>query len=580
MSTQDDLASKSLNFLQNDFIVIGKTRVRSWEAWVIIGFLVGVTVTGAWFASRSGGFTEGIAAASGTIRGRVYHDINGNNLLDINEPYLQDTSAGSGVGCPMNHGGVPNIILPDIVIRYVSGPTSFPDQLLDKCDPPSFKAPRYRVSNLAPGLYTLQVIPPQGWTCGAHCTQTKELLPGGEIGMPFGIRKAVAGVFDLITLSGSAAGWALDPVAPLDSLKVTFYVDGPMGEGTFMGAVTANKSRPDVNRRTGYSGDHGFSFKIPQQFLSGYRTFHAYALDSSATSITQLKGSPISIGAKPSGNAQIKGEFGNSPILITTTDRLAGAIGSLTWKGKEFINDYDHGRELQSASSFNNLSGCFNPTEAGSRWDSTGPTSTSVLQLLRASGNVLETQTQMAFWLAPGQTGRCGDGFAVNTSALSNHLLYKKVSIGFQGIANVIEHAVTFTVPDSYEKATFEALTAYMPADFSQFLTYDPKTKTLAPLSDGPGEQDIPIIFTTPDEAYAFGVYSPDLPPIGKKNGYGRWRFANLPGPGNATVKWNCVFREKPAPAGQYSYKCYSIIGTLADVTSSMNKLHAIYFRG
>ena len=40
-----------------------------------------------------------------------------------------------------------------------------------------------------------------------------------------------------------------------------------------------------------------------------------------------------------------------SEIVITTTKRLAGAIHSVTWNGKEFIDSTDHGRQLQSASS-------------------------------------------------------------------------------------------------------------------------------------------------------------------------------------------------------------------------------------
>ena len=43
-----------------------------------------------------------------------------------------------------------------------------------------------------------------------------------------------------------------------------------------------------------------------------------------------------------SGNATIRASVGDSEIVITTTDRLAGAIHSLTWNGKEFIDSHDH----------------------------------------------------------------------------------------------------------------------------------------------------------------------------------------------------------------------------------------------
>src|SRR5205814_1017813 len=41
------------------------------------------------------------------------------------------------------------------------------------------------------------------------------------------------------------------------------------------------------------------------------------------------------------GNAQVRGKFKDSEIVITTTQRLAGAIHSLTWNGQEFINSVD-----------------------------------------------------------------------------------------------------------------------------------------------------------------------------------------------------------------------------------------------
>ncbi|MDP1977640.1 hypothetical protein [Undibacterium sp.] len=50
------------------------------------------------------------------------------------------------------------------------------------------------------------------------------------------------------------------------------------------------------------------------------------------------------------------------PITIRTCSHDAGAVCSLTWRGKEFINDYDHGRQLQSASSFDNLGESFKAT--------------------------------------------------------------------------------------------------------------------------------------------------------------------------------------------------------------------------
>ena len=52
------------------------------------------------------------------------------------------------------------------------------------------------------------------------------------------------------------------------------------------------------------------------------------------------------------GDAVIRGKAGPSEIVITTTSRLAGAIHSVRWGGKEFVDSADHGRQLQSAAAF------------------------------------------------------------------------------------------------------------------------------------------------------------------------------------------------------------------------------------
>ncbi len=138
----------------------------------------------------------------------------------------------------------------------------------------------------------------------------------------------------------------------------------------------------------------------------------------------------------PAGDAVVRAPFGPSEIVITTTTRLAGAIHSLTWNGREFIDSADHGRQLQSASSFDNAPAAgpetFNPTEAGRRLDGSGPRSTSRLLELSTVDNVLRTRTQMAFWLAPGE--RSSGQLARNTAPLSGHVLHKEVRIGALGL--------------------------------------------------------------------------------------------------------------------------------------------------
>jgi len=109
--------------------------------------------------------------------------------------------------------------------------------------------------------------------------------------------------------------------------------------------------------------------------------------------------------AEPDGAAEIRGPLLDSEIVIRTTNRLAGAIDSVTWRAQEFIDSADHGRQLQSASNFDVggqfIPETFNPTEAGSVADGAGPTSTSQLLHLLAGNNRLQTTNRMAFWLPP-----------------------------------------------------------------------------------------------------------------------------------------------------------------------------------
>ena len=149
--------------------------------------------------------------------------------------------------------------------------------------------------------------------------------------------------------------------------------------------------------------------------------------------------------AEADGDAEIRAPFGGSEIVVTTTARLAGAIHSVTWQGKEFIDSADHGRQLQSASSFDNSATAppetFNPTEAGSRRDGAGPRSTSRLLEISARGNEVRTRAQVAVWLAPGE--RSAGVLARNTAALSGHLLAKQVRIGIPGLPNVLDYEMS-----------------------------------------------------------------------------------------------------------------------------------------
>lgn len=234
-----------------------------------------------------------------------------------------------------------------------------------------------------------------------------------------------------------------------------------------------------------------------------------------------LFGLPHMLADAATGDAVIRGSFKDSEIVITTTSRLAGAIHSVRWRGKEFIDSADHGRQLQSACSFDNseeaVPETFNPTEAGSRRDGAGPKSSSRLLELSTAEIRFERSRRWPSGSHP-----------ANVRQVSSR----------------------------------------------DFWFLDSETRKLQPLSDGPGEQEHPVAFSTRDGAFAMGIIARKQQPVGAAGpGYGRFRF-----PAERVTKWNCVFRLQAArqlPARAYEFKMLVPIGTLTDVEAALAKLAA-----
>lgn len=265
----------------------------------------------------------------------------------------------------------------------------------------------------------------------------------------------------------------------------------------------------------------------------------------------------------------------DSKVILSTEGKFGGAVTSLVFRDKEHIDRLDHGRLLQSASSFDGLGECYNPTEGGASRHSKNEEA-SVVKAARKEGNQLFTTTAMAFFLGPEQSRPKGCGNkkylkqAVNTVETSNHILDKRLTVGLPDFPNVIEHDVVYHVPDHFTNATFEASTGYVPKEFSGAVYYDPHHDKEIDPGKRQGEQSLPVILFTSDKLYAMGVYSPDLPQKGLKFGYGRFTFPDV-------NKWNCVFRENNVKPGTYEYRCLIVLGTLDEVENTMQRLDKVY---
>lgn len=81
------------------------------------------------------------------------------------------------------------------------------------------------------------------------------------------------------------------------------------------------------------------------------------------------------------------------------------------------------------------------------------------------------------------------------------------------------------------------------------------------------------MIFSTPDNQHAMGVYPPELPQSGFPGiGYVRGAWGSVGQPGS-TVKWNCAFRGWMSNGPDHDFRCYVMFGTRAEVQESMRLL-------
>jgi alpha-tubulin suppressor-like RCC1 family protein len=307
------------------------------------------------------------------------------------------------------------------------------------------------------------------------------------------------------------------------------------------------------------------------------------------------------IHAQVNGNATISAPspvFGQ-PLTVSTSSQFAGAISSIRWAGKEFINNWDHGRQMAPNFQFFNLFECYNPYEAGSEEDQNFPTTSSRLLTLTASGNTLDSTTQMAWYLStreprPGFGDLCGDPkdwlpCPPYTGPLSDYRVHKTVTIGFAGIPNVIEYLTELYIPEQIQKG-INNVTAVMPYEFSTVWSYDVVSKDYRNMRGLAGEDDRIKVISTADRSYAMGFYAPELLQPYSNGGIGTANFwfvvppnpfypdphnPNLPDPDFACVHVGSVNRYDSFNGPGYSNdRAYLVIGSLDQVRSTLSNLH------
>ena len=331
------------------------------------------------------------------------------------------------------------------------------------------------------------------------------------------------------------------------------------------------------------------------------RSFPRPAIAAAMTALFLL-GAAATRAQQVNGNATITGSAFGQPLTLSTSTQFAGSVSSIKWGGKEYINNWDHGRQLQLNSQFFNRFECYNPYEAGSFYDQNFTTTSSKLLSLSASGNRLESSTQMAWYLRQRESfnplDSCGDpaqwlpyppsNHNKPESILSDYRVHKTVTIGFGGQPNVIEYLIDQFVPEPIVKG-MNNLTAVVNYDFIDLRSWDVVSKDYRIVRALAGIDDRIKVVSTPDGAYAMGFYAPELlQPYNDIAGVINWWFINppdpfyrdpkdpsRPDPDYACVHFGLVNRYESLNAGGITNdRAYLVIGNLNQVKDSLAALH------
>jgi alpha-tubulin suppressor-like RCC1 family protein len=295
--------------------------------------------------------------------------------------------------------------------------------------------------------------------------------------------------------------------------------------------------------------------------------------------------------AQVNGNVTISAPVLGQQLTVSTSNQFAGAVSSIRLGNTEFINNWDHGRQLGFNAGFFNRGECYNPYETGSKEDGNGPTSSSRLLAMQASGNRLESTTQMAWYLStreprPGFGDSCGDPNqwlpvpSPYTGPLSDYRVRKTVTIGFAGIPNVIEFLSELYIPEQVRKGSNQII-AVMPYDFSSIWTYDVVSKDYRKVRALGGEDDSIKIAATSDGNYALGFYSPEvLQSYGNGSATANWWFVVPPEPSYPDPDFACVHigglnrYDSFSGPGFTDDRGYLVIGNLGQVKEALGDLH------
>ena len=258
-----------------------------------------------------------------------------------------------------------------------------------------------------------------------------------------------------------------------------------------------------------------------------------------------------------------------SPV-VTLGRRFGGSVVSIFHRGVEYVNndngtEVDYGRQLQSAVQYRGAGECFNPTEAGGKYDRGRPVSSSrLLSLERPAPNVVVTSADMAFWMAPAQerTKKGKECTALNTDVRGGYLLKRTLQVGVDGFPNVIHYRTQFAAPIEELVPRYVPVVLHSPVRFTRIFRVGAEGTAEEIVGERNQRGNLPFMLTTDDQAHATLVCSA-TPPADSFYGYTKFR--------NTTTS-RFVYFAKGAEKESRVFNNYVIVGTASEVRNAARR--------
>jgi hypothetical protein len=264
-------------------------------------------------------------------------------------------------------------------------------------------------------------------------------------------------------------------------------------------------------------------------------------------------------------------------LTVTTSSQFAGAVDGVYFNGCNFVNNYDHGRQIQTASWDQGMGEANNPNEAG--WHKDRESTSSRLLSLDADSSSIATVVHPAYYLRNGETSPFSPKVItspppVGETFSTDPYFSKKIQVNVNNDPHVFSILTQMHILAPLTSTIFQPSFIALNREFSAFyeLGEDFVYKTIT-YNKRPMAGTRPVVLSTIDGRYAMGVYSPTLDGTRTVYSGSYYDWGNPRNPSNDTANLSVAYCYPSTVQGVISQIVYFVVGTLDDVRPKMQAL-------